>query len=113
MWDAVIRLTLRRLLDGVDRRGGVVEVMRVLFVDDERDLVSSLSRYFRLHGFETAGAFGVAEAGPPLPEAPPPGQRFHPGGAHPRPPGGGRVPPPRGGRRGCAPPPPAGVPPLR
>ena len=28
--------------------------MRVLFVDDERDLVSSLSRYFRLHGFETA-----------------------------------------------------------
>ena len=36
--------------------------MRVLFVDDERDLVSSLSRYFRLHGFETAGAFGVQEA---------------------------------------------------
>ena len=36
--------------------------MRVLFVDDERDLVSSLSRYFRLHGFETSGAFGVAEA---------------------------------------------------
>src|SRR2546425_1300956 len=36
--------------------------MRVLFVDDERDLVSSLSRYFRLHGFETAGAFGVSEA---------------------------------------------------
>jgi DNA-binding NtrC family response regulator len=34
----------------------------VLFVDDERDMVSSLSRYFRLHGFTTAGAFNVAEA---------------------------------------------------
>jgi two-component system response regulator AtoC len=34
----------------------------VLFVDDERDMVSSLSRYFRLHGFETAGAYNVAEA---------------------------------------------------
>src|SRR5258706_13938596 len=76
MWDAVIRLTLRRLLDGVDRRGGVVEVMRVLFVDDERDLVSSLSRYFRLHGFETAGAFGVAEADARLLEARSAGQRF-------------------------------------
>jgi DNA-binding NtrC family response regulator len=37
-------------------------VPRVLFVDDERDMVSSLSRYFRLHGFETAGAYNVAEA---------------------------------------------------
>jgi DNA-binding NtrC family response regulator len=43
--------------------------MRVLFVDDERDLVSSLSRYFRLHGFETAGAYGVAEAVGKLEEA--------------------------------------------
>jgi DNA-binding NtrC family response regulator len=43
--------------------------MRVLFVDDERDLVSSLTRYFRLHGFETAGAHGVAEAVARLTEA--------------------------------------------
>ena len=43
--------------------------MRVLFVDDERDLVSSLSRYFRLHGFETAGAYGVNEAVGKLEEA--------------------------------------------
>src|SRR6184192_3115331 len=43
--------------------------MRVLFVDDERDLVSSLSRYFRLHGFETAGAYGVADAVARLEEA--------------------------------------------
>jgi DNA-binding NtrC family response regulator len=35
--------------------------LRILFVDDERDLVSSLSRYFRLKGFETKGAYGVAE----------------------------------------------------
>jgi DNA-binding NtrC family response regulator len=34
----------------------------VLFVDDERDMVSSLSRYFRLHGFDTAGAYNVSEA---------------------------------------------------
>src|SRR3979411_3042726 len=76
MWDAVIRLTLRRLLDGVDLRDGVVEVMRVLFVDDERDLVSSLSRYFRLHGFETAGAFGVSDAVAKLEEARSTGNRF-------------------------------------
>ena len=76
MWDGVIRLTLRRLLDGVDLRGGVVEGMRVLFVDDERDLVSSLSRYFRLHGFETAGAFGVSEAVAKLEEARAAGKRF-------------------------------------
>jgi DNA-binding NtrC family response regulator len=50
--------------------------MRVLFVDDERDLVSSLSRYFRLHGFETAGAFGVAEAVERLEEARSSGKRF-------------------------------------
>src|SRR5437868_3974436 len=43
--------------------------MRLLFVDDERDLVSSLSRYFRLHGFETAGAYGVADAVARLEEA--------------------------------------------
>src|SRR5258706_10657406 len=88
MWDAVIRLTLRRLLDGVDRRGGVVEVMRVLFVDDERDLVSSLSRYFRLHGFETAGAFGVAEAVARLEEARSTGKRFDAGGTELRMPDG-------------------------
>src|SRR6266702_4704923 len=76
MWDGVIRLTLRRLLDGVDLRGGVVEGMRVLFVDDERDLVSSLSRYFRLHGFETSGAFGVAEAVERLAEARSASKRF-------------------------------------
>jgi DNA-binding NtrC family response regulator len=35
--------------------------LRILFVDDERDLVSSLSRYFRLKGFETKGAYGVQE----------------------------------------------------
>jgi len=35
--------------------------LRILFVDDERDLVSSLSRYFRLKGFETKGAYGVAD----------------------------------------------------
>src|SRR5712671_547748 len=50
--------------------------MRVLFVDDERDLVSSLSRYFRLHGFETAGAFGVSEAVGKLEEARSTGKRF-------------------------------------
>jgi DNA-binding NtrC family response regulator len=50
--------------------------MRVLFVDDERDLVSSLSRYFRLHGFETAGAFGVSEAVARLEEARAAGKRF-------------------------------------
>jgi DNA-binding NtrC family response regulator len=50
--------------------------MRVLFVDDERDLVSSLSRYFRLHGFETAGAHGVAEAVGKLEEARSGGTRF-------------------------------------
>ena len=50
--------------------------MRVLFVDDERDLVSSLSRYFRLHGFETAGAFGVSEAVGKLEEARSTGNRF-------------------------------------
>ncbi|HWE24812.1 MAG TPA: response regulator, partial [Myxococcales bacterium] len=43
--------------------------MRVLFVDDERDLVSSLSRYFRLHGFDTSGAYGVADAVGKLDEA--------------------------------------------
>ncbi|GAC1600835.1 MAG: hypothetical protein NVS4B10_12660 [Myxococcales bacterium] len=42
--------------------GDLCAVPRVLFVDDERDMVSSLSRYFRLHGFSTAGAFNVAEA---------------------------------------------------
>src|SRR3954467_10220555 len=46
--------------------GGLTNVeerrpLRILFVDDERDLVSSLSRYFRLKGFETKGAYGVAE----------------------------------------------------
>ena len=35
--------------------------LRILFVDDERDLVSSLSRYFRLKGFQTKGAYGVQE----------------------------------------------------
>ena len=50
--------------------------MRVLFVDDERDLVSSLSRYFRLHGFETAGAFGVSEAVGKLEDARTTGKRF-------------------------------------
>ena len=50
--------------------------MRVLFVDDERDLVSSLSRYFRLHGFETAGAFGVSEAVRKLEDARLEGARF-------------------------------------
>jgi DNA-binding NtrC family response regulator len=50
--------------------------MRVLFVDDERDLVSSLSRYFRLHGFETAGAFGVSEAVAKLEEAKTTGKRY-------------------------------------
>ena len=50
--------------------------MRVLFVDDERDLVSSLSRYFRLHGFETAGAFGVSEAVRKLEDARLGGARF-------------------------------------
>jgi DNA-binding NtrC family response regulator len=50
--------------------------MRVLFVDDERDLVSSLSRYFRLHGFETAGAFGVSEAVSKLEDARSTGKRF-------------------------------------
>src|SRR5437588_10076293 len=43
--------------------------MRVLFVDDERDLVSSLSRYFRLHGFEAAGADGVKDGVARLEEA--------------------------------------------
>jgi DNA-binding NtrC family response regulator len=76
MGDGVIGLTLRRLLDGADMRGGVVEAMRVLFVDDERDLVSSLSRYFRLHGFETAGAFGVSDAVAKLAEARTTGKRF-------------------------------------
>ena len=50
--------------------------MRVLFVDDERDLVSSMSRYFRLHGFETAGAYGVADAVARLEEARSGGSRF-------------------------------------
>jgi DNA-binding NtrC family response regulator len=50
--------------------------MRVLFVDDERDLVSSLSRYFRLHGFDTAGAYGVAEAVGKLEEARSSGTRY-------------------------------------
>jgi two-component system, NtrC family, response regulator AtoC len=50
--------------------------MRALFVDDERDLVSSLSRYFRLHGFETAGAFGVSEAVGKLEESRSTGKRF-------------------------------------
>jgi DNA-binding NtrC family response regulator len=50
--------------------------MRVLFVDDERDLVSSLSRYFRLHGFETVGAFGVSEAVGKLEEARSTGSRY-------------------------------------
>jgi DNA-binding NtrC family response regulator len=57
-------------------RAGDLEEMRVLFVDDERDLVSSLSRYFRLHGFETAGAFGVAEAVGKLEEARASGSRY-------------------------------------
>jgi two-component system, NtrC family, response regulator AtoC len=76
MWNGVIRLTHRRLLDGVDLREGLVEAMRVLFVDDERDLVSSLSRYFRLHGFETAGAFGVSDAVSKLEDARSTGKRF-------------------------------------
>jgi DNA-binding NtrC family response regulator len=42
----------------VEREGAP---LRILFVDDERDLVSSLSRYFRLKGFETKGAYGVRE----------------------------------------------------
>src|SRR5438105_647463 len=50
--------------------------MRVLFVDDERDLVSSLSRYFRLHGFEAAGAYGVKDAVARLEEARAAGARF-------------------------------------
>src|SRR4030081_2490954 len=77
MWDGVIRLTHRRLLDGVEAREGLVEAMRVLFVDDERDLVSSLSRYFRLHGFETAGAFGVSAAVVKLEEGRSPRTGFH------------------------------------
>ena len=35
--------------------------LRLLLVDDERDLVSSLSRFFRLRGFETVGAYCVAD----------------------------------------------------
>ncbi|MFL5414839.1 MAG: sigma-54-dependent transcriptional regulator [Myxococcales bacterium] len=50
-------LTIAGGLTNVDER----RPLRILFVDDERDLVSSLSRYFRLKGFETKGAYGVAE----------------------------------------------------
>jgi len=50
-------LTIAGGLTKVDER----RPLRILFVDDERDLVSSLSRYFRLKGFETKGAYGVAE----------------------------------------------------
>ena len=50
--------------------------LRVLFVDDERDLVSSLSRYFRLKGFETKGAYGVQEGVALLEEERNAGRRF-------------------------------------
>jgi two-component system NtrC family response regulator len=45
--------------EGTEVLGG--SPLRILFIDDERDLVSSLSRYFRLKGFETKGAYGVQE----------------------------------------------------
>jgi len=50
--------------------------LRILFVDDERDLVSSLSRYFRLKGFETSGAYGVQEGVALLEEERNAGRRF-------------------------------------
>jgi len=37
-------------------------VPRVLFVDDEREIVAALTRYFTKQGFEIVGAYGVAEA---------------------------------------------------
>jgi DNA-binding NtrC family response regulator len=35
---------------------------RILFVDDEREIVSSFSRYFGHRGYQTAGAYNVADA---------------------------------------------------
>jgi DNA-binding NtrC family response regulator len=35
---------------------------RILFVDDEREIVSAFSRYFTHRGFEVGGAYGVREA---------------------------------------------------
>ena len=35
---------------------------RILFVDDEREIVSSFARYFKHRGLEPHGAYGVAEA---------------------------------------------------
>jgi DNA-binding NtrC family response regulator len=59
----VKQLTERRRIDEVQEGTPVqaATLLRILFVDDERDLVSSLSRYFRLKGFETKGAYGVQE----------------------------------------------------
>src|SRR5437764_5665003 len=65
-------LTIAGGLTKVDER----RPLRILFVDDERDLVSSLSRYFRLKGFETAGAYCVREGVAALEAARDAGTRF-------------------------------------
>jgi two-component system response regulator PilR (NtrC family) len=46
---------------------------RILFVDDEREIVASFARYFKHRGFEAAGAFGVQEAVAALTQASQPG----------------------------------------
>ncbi len=48
---------------------------RILFVDDEREIVSSFARYFQHKGFETAGAYDVREAVAALTLAARPGAR--------------------------------------
>ena len=48
----------------------------VLFVDDEREIVSALSRYFQRQGFETVGAYGVAQATALIDHAASVGPRF-------------------------------------